>query len=252
VLDIGRGAGFMARALAQRGASTVEIDHRLTRALPGADAPPVGYGVPEQHEARQPYATIHADVEGFDFARIPGHVDSVLLLDILEHLRSPELVLRRIRARFSEDAPDVIITTGNVAFFSLRLGLLLGQFNYGKRGILDLDHTRLFTFYSLRNLLRDNGYEVLEQRGIPAPFPLALGNNRLSRLLVRLNYALIRLSKSLFAYQIAVVARPRPTLRHLLKSAREVSDRKAELSPQRHGGTEKTEDGGWRMEDGGW
>ena len=30
--------------------------------------------------------------------------------------------------------------------------LLFGQFNYGKRGILDLTHTRLFTFESFRRL----------------------------------------------------------------------------------------------------
>ena len=55
--------------------------------------------------------------------------------------------------------------------------LLLGQFNYGKHGILDMTHTRLFTFYSLRELLEQRGFQVLEIRGIPAPFPVALGNN---------------------------------------------------------------------------
>ena len=31
--------------------------------------------------------------------------------------------------------------------------LLFGQFNYGKKGILDATHTRLFTFRSLDELL---------------------------------------------------------------------------------------------------
>ena len=51
--------------------------------------------------------------------------------------------------------------------------LLVGQFNYGKAGILDRTHTRLFTFRSLRYLLRDAGFRIKRVRGIPAPFPLA-------------------------------------------------------------------------------
>ena len=38
--------------------------------------------------------------------------------------------------------------------------LLFGQFNYGKAGILDRTHTRLFTFRSLRQLLVDAGFRI--------------------------------------------------------------------------------------------
>jgi hypothetical protein len=94
--------------------------------------------------------------------------------------------------------------------------LLLGQFNYGKKGILDATHTRLFTFRSIRELFRQSGYRVLEMRGVPAPFPKALGDNALSRLLLRLNSMLIRLSRGLFAYQIFVRAQALPTTNNLL------------------------------------
>ena len=81
--------------------------------------------------------------------------------------------------------------------------LFLGQFNYNKRGILDLTHTRFFTFPSLRKLLQECGYEVLREEGVPAPFPLALGGlNRLSRLLLWVHRGLIAVSRRLFAYQI--------------------------------------------------
>ena len=75
----------------------------------------------------------------------------------------------------------MIITTGNIGFFVVRFGLLFGQFNYGKRGILDMDHTRLFTFRALRRALANSGYVVVEEKGIPAPFPLAIGDNLLAR-----------------------------------------------------------------------
>ena len=56
----------------------------------------------------------------------------------------------------------VIVSTGNVGFLITRLALLFGWFNYGRRGILDLTHTRLFTFGTLRNLFEQAGYQIEE------------------------------------------------------------------------------------------
>jgi len=115
------------------------------------------------------------------------------------------------------------MTTANIGFLATRLMLLLGQFNYGKKGILDATHTRLFTFRSLRELLKQSDYKVIEMRGIPAPFPTALGNNVISRLLLQLNRALIRLSRGLFSYQIFVRAEAKPTVNNLLSETIEGS-----------------------------
>jgi hypothetical protein len=70
-------------------------------------------------------------------------------------------------------------------------------------------------------LLRDAGFKIKEVRGVPAPFPKALGDGPLARGLLRLNQALIRLSKPLFSYQIYVEAEGTPDLEFLLRSARE-------------------------------
>ena len=102
--------------------------------------------------------------------------------------------------------------------------LLLGQFNYGKRGILDLTHTRLFTFNSFRRLFEQAGFEVVEECGVPAPFPLALGDNWISRLFIKINQVMIKLSKSLFSYQIFLVVRSRPSLNSLLKTAQDYAE----------------------------
>ena len=59
---------------------------------------------------------------------------------------------------------------------------------------------------------------------VPAPIPLALGDTALARFLVRVNSALIRISRSLFAYQIFMVVRPLPSLEWLLQQAVETSD----------------------------
>jgi hypothetical protein len=52
---------------------------------------------------------------------------------------------------------------------------------------------------------------------------VALGDAALARFLVRVNHALIRISRSLFAYQIFMVVRPLPSLEWLLQQAVETS-----------------------------
>jgi len=98
-----------------------------------------------------------------------------------------------------------------------RLMLLVGQFNYSRKGILGLGHRRLFTFRSLRALLEQAGYQIVEERGVPAPFPLAMGDGRWSRAFLKINQFLLRFSRGLFAYQICIRARPLPVSQHLLK-----------------------------------
>ena len=120
-------------------------------------------------------------------------------------------------------ATEVIISTGNVGFFITRTMLALGQFNYGKRGILDVTHTRLFTFASLRRAMEQAGFTITETVGIPGPFPLALGDNALSRVLMGLNRLLIRFSRGVFSYQIMMRAKAQPVLENLLKAAEDHS-----------------------------
>jgi hypothetical protein len=61
-------------------------------------------------------------------------------------------------------------------------------------------------------------------RGIPAPFPKAIGKNAVSRFLLRLNQGLIRVSKGFFSYQIFVRAEAKPTVQNLLSETIDSSD----------------------------
>jgi 2-polyprenyl-3-methyl-5-hydroxy-6-metoxy-1,4-benzoquinol methylase len=140
----------------------------------------------------------------------------LLFLDIIEHLYSPEDFLQKLSEQFGHQKQKLIFTTGNIAFFPLRLMLLLGYFNYGKSGILDKTHTRLFTFKSFKELLEASHLKVIAVKGIPAPYPKALGNNTFSRFLVKLNSFLIKLSKGLFSYQIYIEAETTTTISYLI------------------------------------
>ncbi|MEI7957533.1 MAG: bifunctional glycosyltransferase/class I SAM-dependent methyltransferase [Verrucomicrobiota bacterium] len=198
VLDIGCGQGLVADEMAKKAGCVVGVDQYVrTATLPNV--------LFEQWNLEA--GEIPVDVSQFD---------QIFLLDVIEHLKEPEVFMEKLRAAAARKRPEIVISTANIAFFVTRLMLLLGHFNYGRKGILDRTHTRLFTFNSLRELLQQTGYEIAETRGIPAPFPKALGDNALGRGLVRLNELLLGIFRGLFSYQIFIRARALPTVPTLL------------------------------------
>lgn len=173
---------------------------------------------------------VQADIDDLDIDSLPkagGTFTRILALDIIEHLKDPETFLDRIRRSSLCKNSTLVITTPNIAFLPIRLMLLLGAFNYGKRGILDKTHTRLFTFASLKRTLTQRGYTIVAIKGVPAPFPLAFGDNPLSRTLLKLNFFAIKLFRGVFSYQIYIETRAKPTVEQLLTSTFEHSSEKA-------------------------
>ncbi len=189
--------------------------------------------VVDRHEPEQPVPGVKVLVHDLD--QPPdfevGPYSHLLLLDMIEHLKDPEAFLDELRAQFTYEPKTLVVSTPNVAFFSQRLMLLLGQFNYGKEGILDRTHHRLFTFRSLNRLLRDAGFKVKEVKGVPAPFPKAFGDNPVSRALLRLNQAAIGVSKTLFSYQIFVVAEAAPDVEFVLSNTERHDQPQFKLRP---------------------
>ncbi|MFZ5469026.1 MAG: bifunctional glycosyltransferase/class I SAM-dependent methyltransferase, partial [Myxococcota bacterium] len=201
VIDIGAGPGGMAQELVKKGCDTAVVD---------------------QYPPKEKDPKVKVFVQDLDqpptFDVFPYKY--LLLLDVIEHLKEPEKFLERLRAQFDHEPKTLVLTTPNVSFVVIRLMLAAGQFNYGKAGILDRTHTRLFTFRSLEHLLRDSGFRIKELRGVPAPFPKVLGDGLLGKAAVAANLALIRLSKSLFSYQILVVAEGSPDVDFLLRDTK--------------------------------
>ena len=211
VLDIGCSSGVIARALVDKGCSVTGIDY-----------------VPADND--EYFEAFH--VVDLDKGVLPvklGDFDYILLLDVIEHLKRPEEfveMLYRHLGRATET--NVIVTTGNVAFFMIRAMLAIGGFNYGPRGILDLTHSRLFTFRTLRTLFLQRGFEIVDTRGIPAPYPLAIGRNWVAKSLLVVNRLLIALSKGFWSYQMLLHLKPLPSLEWLLEEAHTSSSRKIE------------------------
>ena len=148
-------------------------------------------------------------------------INTVVLLDVIEHLNNPEAFLERLRAKLSGNQNvKVIVSSGNVCFFVTRMMMFFGQFNYGRRGILDITHTRLFTVGSLERLLRYASYGVKGRSYIPAPYPLAIGLNKVSSIMVSMNGFLARIAPGLFAYQSLYIVKPDADIDWLLENAR--------------------------------
>ncbi len=97
-------------------------------------------------------------------------------------------------------------STGNIAYLVMRLSLVLGQFNYGKRGILDLTHTRLFTIYSFKKLLANAGFVIKEVKGFGPPIRDMVGESTALRAADTTSARLARIWPRLFAFSFLVVA----------------------------------------------
>ena len=208
VIDIGAGPGGMAKELAKKGCTVAVVD-QFSPGLPSNDIRVFRQNLDEP-------LTFNV-----------GPYKYILLLDVIEHLHSPEDFLERLRSQFTHEPKTFVLTTANVAFIIQRLMLLGGQFNYGKSGILDRTHTRLLRFRSTRHLLRDSGFRIKAIRGVPAPFPKVLGDGWLGRFAVKANLALIKISKSLFSYQIYVEAETTPDVSFVLRDTQEKSAQRA-------------------------
>lgn len=201
VISIGCGDGDLEEKIKERNCSITGVDIKF----------------PKNKQVFKKF--IPLDLEKYKLLPSMTEYEVVLLLDIIEHLSEPEKFMEEIRRKSIGSKPKIIISTPNIGFFVTRFQLLIGNFNYGKRGVLDLTHKRLFTFRSIERLLQQSGFSITKIDGIPAPFPEAVGTGKLGLGLVKLNNFLIKLSRGLFSYQIYVEARPVPHIDELLKTA---------------------------------
>jgi len=208
VIDIGSGPGGIARELVAKGCDVAVVDQF------------------EPAEKPKKVRVFTQDLDQpprFDVSKYRY----ITLLDVIEHLKRPEDFVEELRKQFDYEPKTLVLTTPNVAFAVQRLLLLLGQFNYGKAGILDATHTRLFTFSSIQRLLRDAGFKLKTVRGVPAPFPKVFGNNALGLGLLKLNELGIKLAPTLFSYQVFIVAESTPDVEFVLADSKSSSQSRA-------------------------
>lgn len=147
VLDVGCGPGVLAAYLAEQRACYVD----------GIE----GDAASAQLGARSFRSLWVADLEVQDPATLVAgaRYDAIVCADILEHLREPERLLRRLMPLLKADG-ELFLSVPNVAHAGLIAELLGGELRYRDEGLLDRTHIHFFTRDSLLRLLDACGLRV--------------------------------------------------------------------------------------------
>lgn len=142
VLDIGAGNGLLARVLQEHHNNTIVID--------GIE--PCSYAA---EMARSSYRNFY---EGYaqDFLEIiwQEHYDFIVMADVLEHMTDPFQFLTEL-VKVITPKTKIITSIPNVAFGTIRLALLHGDFKYVDSGILEKTHVRFFTLQTIQDLVNN-------------------------------------------------------------------------------------------------
>jgi predicted TPR repeat methyltransferase len=139
---------------------------------------------------------------------VPGGANAVVLADVLEHLHSSTNALALVKSALAPNG-RAFISVPNVANVTVRLMLLLGMFEYQERGILDRTHIRFYTQRSILREVQAAGFRILKVTASSIPLRLVIGGFTPEFILRPLEKVLVlmtRLWRSMFAYQIIIVA----------------------------------------------
>jgi O-antigen biosynthesis protein len=149
VLEFGCATGYMSQVLHDRlGANVVAVELNAEAAqLAAVHCDRILVGDAEELD-------LEAELGGERF-------DAVLFADVLEHLRDPAALLRRVR-QFVAEGGVVIASIPNIAHASVRLALLGGSFRYREQGLLDESHLRFFTREGVQDLFESSGYLITQ------------------------------------------------------------------------------------------
>lgn len=184
VLDVGCAAGVLSRRMKLNGCNVVGIEFDIKSA-----------------KKAQNYCEdiIIGNVESLELEKkYENYFDSIVFADVLEHLIDPLVVLQRFKDYLKDDG-YIIISVSNVANWRMRMKLLFGNFDYEDRGLLDYSHLRFFTLKTVRKLVSDADFEIVN-------LDVSLkGIKKLTRVI----HYISLIWPNLFAYQFLVVAKKR-------------------------------------------
>ncbi len=192
IADLGANDGELSRRIAARGLDVTAVDTALPSDILGV----------------RPY---RIDLNE-DFPETIGRAcyEAAIALDVIEHLYPPERATERIYEILKPNGL-LFASTANIGYIVMRITHLLGWFNYGKKGILDRTHHRLFTIRSFRRLLENSGFRVVRIRGFGPPIRDTFGDSLLSMTIDWVSAFLADAYPSLFAFNFLIVARKVPT-----------------------------------------
>jgi len=148
VLEVGTSTGYISRVLKERG-----------NTVTGIEIDPEAGEIAGQHCD----SMIVGDIEKLDLDAYlaPSSFDVIIFGDVLEHLASPEDVLRKVKKYLRPDG-YLAVSLPNVCHGDVILNLLMGDFKYTSMGLLDATHLRFFGLRNIIDLFSRCGYSVAD------------------------------------------------------------------------------------------
>ena len=106
---------------------------------------------------------IIGDVEDLKLPFERGYFDCIVYGDILEHLKDPWRVLKE-HVYYLKKGGYSIASIPNISHYSVIKALLYDIWEYKPSGILDERHLRFFTLEGIRQMFKDAGYTIEEEK----------------------------------------------------------------------------------------
>lgn len=143
---------------------------------------------------------------------VGGGYDVIIAADVLEHVPEPEKLLAEIAGCLTTRGV-LLVSVPNFAHWYPRLRVVLGIFDYDRRGILDRGHLRFFTRRSIEQMVTRVGFRVRRRQVVGLPFEVmdrgaqshsGGGQKGLAGpqgIVQRLQRAVLRMRPTLFGYQ---------------------------------------------------
>jgi SAM-dependent methyltransferase len=146
VLDVGCGDGKLGAALKARapcvvtGITSSEEEARLAKSALDA--------------------VLLADLDSADLTSL-GHFAIIVCSHVLEHLRDPASLLKRLRPHLALGG-RLLVALPNPLVWRQRLEFLAGRFRYTRGGIMDSTHLKFFDWTTAGELIEGAGYSVVD------------------------------------------------------------------------------------------
>ncbi|CAG9622713.1 Ubiquinone biosynthesis O-methyltransferase, mitochondrial [Sutcliffiella rhizosphaerae] len=194
ILDIGCGAGAVG----------MELLNRQSCKLYGVELNSFIGSIANQHYER--VDTI--DVETLDLPYTPNSFDTIILADVLEHLKNPWNIIEELSV-YLKPSGSLICSIPNISHAEALFPLIQGDWNYVDAGILDRTHLRFFTPKTVQTLFPQDLFEVQSQtyNYVDVDSKVKLFLNEVSYLAKKFDFSLDHLSEYTQIYQILIHAK---------------------------------------------
>ncbi len=142
---------------------------------------------------------LNMDIETEELPYGAGAFDSILLGNVLEHMKEPSMVLADLKKYLSDDG-FLIYSVPNIVNWHSRMTIFFGRFEYAENGVFDKSHLRFYNLNSAKKLAEDAGYKITRLDVTPSVY---LFKEKLNFLW----YRLAALWKNLFADEFIIQAK---------------------------------------------